>query len=190
MPNFFTQTTFKISILLILLRLIPFEFRHPNTPGIFTRTMNSHKFLKAKLLSKYTCIETIFTFYNNVRHITSSYNIRLQPLYLVGHSLGPALLLLTIVLGLRRLKISCSLLYISKSRAITTFLSFYRPVRMYRLQLPIVMVTNFCFVLLNWCIISFVRQKGELINIFIFLSILTLIMIVFILFLLVTKTIS
>ena len=62
MPNFFTQTTFKISILLILLRLIPFEFRHPNTPDIVTRTVDSHKSRKAKLPSRCTDIDTIFTF--------------------------------------------------------------------------------------------------------------------------------
>ena len=36
----------------------------------------------------YRYIDTIFTFYNNVRHIASSYNIFLQLLHLVTHSLG------------------------------------------------------------------------------------------------------
>ena len=68
--------------------LSPFEFRHPNTPGIVTRTVDSHKFLKAKLTFKCTDIDTIFTFYNKVRHITSSCNILLQPLHLVTRFLG------------------------------------------------------------------------------------------------------
>ena len=68
--------------------LSPFEFRHPNTPGIITRTVDSHKLLKAKLPFKCTGIDTSFTFYNNVRHIASSYNILLQPFHLVTRSLG------------------------------------------------------------------------------------------------------
>ena len=50
--------------------------------------MDSHKFLKAKLPFKCTGIDTIFTFYNNVRHIAISYNILLQPFHLVPRSLG------------------------------------------------------------------------------------------------------
>ena len=42
--------------------LSPFEFRNPNTPGIVTRTVDSHKFHKAKLTFKCTDIDTIFTF--------------------------------------------------------------------------------------------------------------------------------
>ena len=68
--------------------LSPFEFRHPNTPGIITRTVDSHKFLKAKLPFKCTGIDTIFTFYNNVRHIASSYNIIVHPLHLAARSMG------------------------------------------------------------------------------------------------------
>ena len=91
-PKTSTQTTFLNKYPINLAPpdhvLSPFEFRNPNTPGIVTRTVDSHKFLKAKLPFKCTGIDTIFTFYNNVRHIASSYNTLLQPLHFVTRSLG------------------------------------------------------------------------------------------------------
>ena len=170
--------------------LSPFEFRHPNTPGIVTRTVNIHKLLKAKLPFKCTSIDTIFTFYNNVRHIASSYNIFLQLLHLVTHSLGTCSITPDNCIGFALVKDVMSTALYLKLASYDYFPEFPHARTYVQTAASNSNVINFCFVFLNWCILNFVKQKGELINLFLFLSILTLMMIVFTLFLLVTKTIS
>ena len=59
--------------------LTPFQFLYPKD-NHHAREVESHKFQKTKLAVTCTSEDSIFTFYNTLRHIAASYNILLRPL--------------------------------------------------------------------------------------------------------------
>ena len=154
--------------------------------------MDSNKFLKAKLPFKCTGIDTIFTFYNNVRHISSSYNIILQPLHLVTRSLGTCSITADNCLGFASVKdVMYTALYL-KLASYDYFSEFPQARTYVQVAASNSNGYQFLFRIHELVHLQLREEKGELINLFLFLSlsILTLMMIVFTLSLLVTKTIS
>ena len=76
--------------------LTPHQFQLPGQPVM---KVEAHKFQKAKLNLKCSGIDTIFTFYQNLRHVAQSFNILLIPLEEITRSSGTCYLTPTNCLG-------------------------------------------------------------------------------------------
>ena len=59
--------------------LTPFQFLYPKDVH-HAREVESHKFQKSKLSVQCNTEDNIFTFYNTMQHIASSFNILLKPI--------------------------------------------------------------------------------------------------------------
>ena len=68
--------------------LSPHQFQYPARLGQPVMEVDSNKFQKAIIKDRCSGPDTIFTFYENVRHIASSFHILLLPLNEVTPALG------------------------------------------------------------------------------------------------------
>ena len=78
--------------------LTPFQFLYPLNNHL-AHEIETHKFQKAKITAKCENEDTIFTFYNTLRHIAGSFNILLLPLSKITKETGTCLLTPTNCIG-------------------------------------------------------------------------------------------